>query len=955
LIVVKAIYLIAAIFLTGIFSHGLVCAAEVSFSESIHQEIQKALSDAEKAWMLQHKTIRIAGPQAFPPFHYYEEDGTLKGMAPDYINLIFKYLEITPQIRSRAEWPIVLKEAKERKIDLIACAAKTIDREQYLGFTQPFLSFPLVIIAKKDAAFIGGLDDLHGKKVAFIEGNAAYKWMQRERINPTPYFVKTPLEALKTISLGQADAHIENLATATYLIQKYGLANLKIAAPAFHENYNLYMAVRKDWPEFVSIISKTLAVINPQQHSDIRNRWLSVRYEYGRLNPGVVKWILGGSGVTILVFLFILMRNRQLNHEILERKMAEAQLKKRKEELDSIFRAAPTGIGFVSDRRLLEINDRICEMTGYAREELVGQNARILYPTDEAYEYVGREKYRQIKRFGTGTVETQFKRKDGEIIHVLMSSTPLDPSNHSTGVTFTVLDITERKQTEAQLRKSEEQYRNYFEENISGSYISSPDGRLIACNREYERIFGFESTAQALKVPIGDLFVDPNQRAEFLALLKQEKRVTGFKPVLKNIHGTPIHLVENASSVFSQDGNLKHIRGFLLDVTEQKKLESQLQRAQRIEAIGTLAGGIAHDFNNILFPILGHTEILLEDVPEDSPVHNRLEKIFKSATRAKDLVQQILIFSRQDKFELKSIQLQPIVKEALKFIRSTIPTTIEIIQEISKTCGNVRADATQIYQVVMNLTTNAYHSMDETGGKLRVTLKEVEIDGSNSIDPDMDPGTYACLTVSDTGTGMEKEMVAKIFDPFFTTKEKGKGTGMGLSVVHGIVSSMNGVIQVESIPGTGTWFRVYLPMVESPAQHQKSPTAESIEGGTETILLVDDEADIVQMEKQRLMRLGYQVFSYTDSIQALEIFRTAPDKFDMVISDVAMPNMSGDILAKELITVRPDIPIVLCTGFSEKITPETAQEMGVRAVLMKPVPFTIFSKKIRDVLDGGEA
>ncbi len=250
----------------------------------------------------------------------------------------------------------------------------------------------------------------------------------------------------------------------------------------------------------------------------------------------------------------------------------------------------------------------------------------------------------------------------------------------------------------------------------------------------------------------------------------------------------------------------------LKDITGRKKLEAQIQQTQKMESIGTLAGGIAHDFNNILFPVLGHTEMLLQDIPEDNPIHNNLKKIYAGANRAKKLVKQILTFSRQEKSELMLLKIQPVIKEALKLIRATIPTTIEMKQDINPNCGIIKADPTQIHQIVMNITTNAYHAMEETGGILKVSLKEIELGEHDINNPNMESGAYACLTIADTGMGICKESEEKIFDPFFTTKEVGKGTGMGLSVVHGIVKSLNGIINVYSEKDKGTEFNIYFPI-----------------------------------------------------------------------------------------------------------------------------------------------
>jgi CheY-like chemotaxis protein/two-component sensor histidine kinase len=368
-----------------------------------------------------------------------------------------------------------------------------------------------------------------------------------------------------------------------------------------------------------------------------------------------------------------------------------------------------------------------------------------------------------------------------------------------------------------------------------------------------------------------------------------------------------------------------------------------------MEAIGTLAGGIAHDFNNILFPIIGHADMLLDDIPKDSPVRKSLEQIHTGALRARELVRQILAFSRQEKNELSRMKIQPIVKEALKLIRSTIPATIAINQRLHAGCGPVKADPVQIHQIIMNLATNAYHAMVEKGGTLTVSLKEIQVDSSDPVSPDLQAGSYACLSVADTGTGMEKETAEKIFDPFFTTKKKGKGTGMGLSVVHGIVKEMGGTIQVQSEPGRGTVFHLFLPLAENGAAENTPLIKEPLVGGSERILLVDDEKPVIAIEKQLLSRLGYQVTGCIGSAEALELFTADPHRFDMVITDIAMPKMSGDKLAGELLKIRPDVPILLCTGFSETMTDEKMAALGVKGLLMKPVVINDLDRKLREI------
>jgi len=386
-----------------------------------------------------------------------------------------------------------------------------------------------------------------------------------------------------------------------------------------------------------------------------------------------------------------------------------------------------------------------------------------------------------------------------------------------------------------------------------------------------------------------------------------------------------------------------------IQLSERNKMEKQLQQAQKMEAIGTLASGIAHDFNNILSPLVGYSEMLKDELPADHPFQANADIMLSSALRAKELVQRILSFSRQPKSEIKPIKPKLIIKEALKLIRSSIPTTIDIEQYIDSGCGLVNADATKFHQIIMNLTTNAYHAMKEDGGKLTVTLKQIRIEQDHSEQLNLLPGTYAHLTVADTGIGINKDIIDKIFDPYFTTKEKEKGTGLGLSVVHGIVKGFDGAIHIYSERGKGTDVHVYIPIIAGEAAKGVFKT-KSFPGGTENILLVDDEEVIVVMQKQMLERLGYHVTTRTGSIEALEAFKNNPDKFDLIITDMAMPNMTGIQLAQEIKNLKADIPIIICTGFSEQLTDESWQALGINGYVMKPVIIRELAGTIRNVL-----
>ena len=487
-------------------------------------------------------------------------------------------------------------------------------------------------------------------------------------------------------------------------------------------------------------------------------------------------------------------------------------------------------------------------------------------------------------------------------------------------------------------------------------------GEVSYWNMAAEIIFGY-SKAEAAGNNVYDMIIPEKDRKNADSILS-DFCITGNKDALKtNIEIITLHKNGDTIPVELSVARIKiettwYAIAIIRDITIRKKVEAekinvikQLQQSQKMESIGTLAGGISHDFNNILFPILGNTEILRLEIPAGSQLQDNINEIYAATLRASALAKQILTFARPESQEIKPIEIQPIINEALTLMRSVIPTTIKIQQNIEKDYSIIKADPTHIHQIIMNLATNAYHAMENTGGELTVSLKKVLVTTSDIISSDMKPGEYVCLSIADTGKGMSEDVIEKIFYPFFTTKAAGKGTGMGLSVVHGIVTSLNGSIKVDSKPEKGSKFTVYLPISKSPLTKEKAPTMAKTHTGTERILLVDDEKAIIKMEQSMLERIGYTVVASESSTEALKIFRAAPDEFDIIITDMSMPDMPGDILAAEIKKIRKDIPIILCTGFSNKISLAKAENMGFKGFLLKPITIENLSKKIRQALD----
>ncbi|MBW1705541.1 MAG: PAS domain S-box protein [Deltaproteobacteria bacterium] len=488
-------------------------------------------------------------------------------------------------------------------------------------------------------------------------------------------------------------------------------------------------------------------------------------------------------------------------------------------------------------------------------------------------------------------------------------------------------------------------------------YALDMDGVFTYVNPAWERILGHKK-----EEVIGKHLVDYARKEDakgyfrtFERIRDSEETIGDATVSLLNTDGDLCLFKASCSPNFNSEGKVMGVVGVLRDISQQRQLEVQLQQSQKMEAIGTLAGGITHDFNNILGAILGYTELAILDAKDESKIRQHLEKIQEAGHRARDLVSQILAFSRQTKPERFPVQIHSIVKEAIKMLRASLPTTIEIRQKIREDLGTVEADPTQIHQVLMNLCTNAAHAMQENGGVLEVGIQNAEF---GDQDPGMEqfgilPGPYLKLTVSDTGIGMTPDVMKRIFDPYFTTKEKGHGTGLGLSVVHGIIKSNGGAITVESEPGQGAIFHVYLPRMEYPKEPAKTMAMSPYIGiptGNERILFIDDEQALVDIGKQILEHLGYNVITRTSSIEALGLFKADPDGFDLVITDMTMPNMTGDKLAKAMMKIRPGIPIILCTGFSERITEKNAGEMGIKILAMKPLAMRDLAQAIRRVL-----
>ena len=605
-------------------------------------------------------------------------------------------------------------------------------------------------------------------------------------------------------------------------------------------------------------------------------------------------------------------------------------------------------------------NKKCEEVMGYTREEFLAPDFNYMdLIAPESVDLVIANFQRHLNGEEVEPYEYSLLSKSNKKIEAIITS-KLIRYQGEPALLGIVTDITQRKQAEKDLQKSEVKFRLAFQNAPIGMALLNMDASFVQLNPALCRMLGY-SESELLDMTFRD-FTHPEDLE--MEIPYYEKCVRGeidsYRMDKRYVKKDGEIIWVNMTAVITKNraGQPLYALAMVEDITEvrmaeenRQRLESQLRQAQKMEAIGTLAGGIAHDFNNILGAIIGYSEMAIYDTEKGSMVYHNMEQVLKAGHRAKDLVKQILAFSRKSEQDKKIILITPIINEVLKLLRASLPTTIEIRQQIEPSLGAIFADPTQIHQVMMNLGTNSAHAMENTGGLLDVSASNVDLDPDTAAQyTGLESGRYIRLVVSDTGHGIDSETLERIFDPYFTTKTKDKGTGMGLAVVHGIVKGHSGGIKVNSKPGRGTSFEILFPRTASEMQFDRVEL-NALPTGAEQILFIDDEETLIDLGRNMLTKLGYQVVARTSSLEAIEAFKANPDKFDLIISDMTMPNMTGDMLAEKITKIRSDIPIIICTGFSEQLSDAKLTALGIKGLLMKPLTIRELSRTVRKVLD----
>jgi PAS domain S-box-containing protein len=631
-------------------------------------------------------------------------------------------------------------------------------------------------------------------------------------------------------------------------------------------------------------------------------------------------------------------------------------LRTERERYQSLFESSPDAIILLRRITLIDCNTATCSLFNSDKNTLIGLTIKDLSPPVQAHdensgilaEIVAQQSMQQNLQ----TFEWVHKTADGRVFDAEVRLKPFGNENGEPLLVAFVRDITERKKVEESLRLTQ----FIFDKASIGIYQSDSNGQILNLNEQACKSLGY-TKSELCRMSLFD--IDPSLSVERLKEL--QKRKSGTSPLFfESVHRSKdgrVYPVKITSNLMEYK-NKQYSISFARDITEEKQKEKQKQRmeaqfyqAQRMEALGTLAGGIAHDFNNILSAIIGYTELSQRACPDNAKVQSYLSHLHEASERAKNLVQQILSFSRQGNSEMHPIDISRVINEALRMIRVSVPTTIEISQNIRPNLGTVYANETQIHQIVMNLCANSCHAMEETGGCLEIDLIPAII-GNKDISnyPDLNPGHYLKFVVADTGHGISPDQIQRVFDPYFTTKQAGKGSGLGLSTVHGIVKDHGGSIKVYSELNKGTTFQIFLPLAEVEEHYSLKPKG-NLPRGNESILYVDDEKLLVDIGKRLLESLGYSVETRVSSIDAYEAFRAHPDKYDLIVTDMTMPKLTGENLAIKIKKILPGIPIILCTGYSTRLNTDRLKNIGVKQVLMKPVTLAELATAVRTALD----
>ena len=936
-------------------------SAETRDIKSPAEEIQ--ISPLEKAWLQEKHIVRIRIGNA-PPL-MFEDGGEIRGIAIDYINLIFSRNGIKFKYISENEvtWPEALEYIKKHEVvDMVPTAKATQKRKKHMLFTNAYIFAPWVIFTREEADFVSTINDLNGKTVSVQEGFVMHKKLEREypEINLLVTSARSKdymIKPIRDVAFGQADAFIGNLLITTYRLQKEGYTNVKVAAPTPFDNHDLSMGIRNDWPELVSIINKTLDSMTPEEHAAIRNKWLSMRFEYGISPAYVLKWVSGIIGVAALILVMILLWNRKLSREIQVRKKAEDALEKSESRFREMFEQSPFGIALIGSLtgHIYELNPKFAEISGRTVEEMKGIDWMSITHPDDVQEDLDNMDLLNAGKITGFNMDKRYIRPDSSHVWINMTIAPVtvEDKNHPRHLCM-IDDITDQKRVAEALKESEEKFRGLAENNFDMIFSTDKEGNITYVSQAAERIFGFKPDEMAGNHFMGYLAKSeiPKVSQLFADAMQGMQLGTNTMEVLRKDGGSAY--IELTASITSREDKVVGTQGVIRDVTEQRRLQDKLNRAKKMEAMGLMAGGVAHDLNNILSGIVSYPELLLIDLPEDSPMWKPIKTIQESGMRAADVVEDLLTIARGVASGREVLNLNTVIEEYLDSAEHQKLERIHPLSafktEIDSELLNITGSASHVKKILMNLVTNASEAI-EGPGTVTVSTINRYLDEPLKGYEDVRTGEYVMLTVSDNGSGISPKDIDSIFEPFYTKKVMGRsGTGLGLAVVWNCMQDHDGYINVKSSE-KGTIFELYFPTTrEQVVDEGEQASLEDYLGHGEKVLVVDDEEKQREIASGILTRLGYNAEAVSSGEEAIEFVKENP--LDLIVIDMVMPKgINGRETYEEIIKIRPDQKAIIASGYAKTKEVDLAQKLGAGKYIKKPYTLAKVGLAVKEELE----
>ncbi len=926
-----------------------------------------SLTPEERAWLLEHPDkLTLYYNVEFPPIEFASDSGAFVGLGADVVALLEKRLGVTFKKVASNDWNRHLAALKSGKCAVAPTIVSTPERKRFAYFTTPYAIVPVVIITTRATKGRLSLDDLEGMRVAVVSGYATESYARERskgRFKVVP--VANVSEGLRAVAFGQADAMLENLAVASYFIDKEGIGVLRVAGNTDYV-FAWSIGVSREYPLLFSAIQKAINTIDPAEMEALRKQWISLNTASG-MDPTTLR-ILRLIGVLAVVALcvlliFSLVLRRKLRDKVATLKIAQKDLIEQEALFRSLFMNAPIPMAHISEGgRGMAINHSFTRTLGYQLQDIpdVDHWWTAVYP-DPAYRQLAMESWTHtLQLIGSGQNEpepVQFNilAKSGRILTMVMSVSRVGES-----LLVSFFDVTEQRERESALQRQTELLRATFNATADGVLVVDSHRHVLQMNRRFIDLWRIPDELHNAREDDRLLAHAASQMKDPDAFLSGVHALySSSAEVLEEIHFMDGRVFERYSCPMMQGGQVIGRVWDFRDITDRKraeeergKLQEQLLQSQKLEAVGVLAGGVAHDFNNILSAIIGYAELTLDDMGPTDPHRPHLEKILDAAQRSADLTRQLLAFARKQTIAPVVFDLNEAVSSVLKMIHRIIGENIELLWHPDASPCLVRMDPSQLDQLLLNLCVNARDAI-ATVGRITIATRTIEWSPSDAeTHPDTTPGPYVVLSVNDTGCGMDAEILPHIFDPFFTTKGVGMGTGMGCATVYGIVKQNHGFIDVISHPGVGTLFSIYLPHQSAPGKKARMDRLHDVPVSLgETLLVIEDEPTILDMTAKMLTHLGYIGLSASTPAEALDIARNYPSDIHLILTDVVMPEMNGRDLVERLTAIRPNLKALFMSGYTADVIADHGVLDANVNFIHKPFSIRDLAVKIREALD----